>query len=60
MNIKEYISSGIIELYVLGICSPDEEKEIESLRLQYPELDAAILQYEMQLENEMQQQATKQ
>lgn len=58
MNIKEYISSGIIELYVLGICSPDEEKEIESLRLQYPELDAAILQYEMQLENEMQQQAT--
>lgn len=58
MNIKEYISSGIIELYVLGICSPAEEKEFESLRLQYPELDAAVLQYEGQLENEMQQQAT--
>lgn len=58
MNIKEYISSGIIELYVLGICSPEEEKEFESLRHQYPELDAAVQEYEMQLENEMQQQAT--
>ena len=52
MNIKEYISSGIIELYVLGICSPEEEKEFESLRHQYPELDAAVQEYEMQLENE--------
>lgn len=58
MNIKEYISSGIIELYVLGICSPEEEKEFESLRLQYPELDAAVQEYEIQLETEMQQQAT--
>ncbi len=58
MNIKEYISSGIIELYVLGICSPEEEKEFESLLHQYPELDAAVQEYETQLENEMQQQAT--
>ena len=57
MDIKEYISSGIIELYVLGLCSPEEEKEFETLRLQYPELNTAILEYESALENQHQQQA---
>ncbi len=55
MDIKEYISSGVIELYVLGLCSPVEEKEFETLRHQYPELNAAVLEYETALENQMQQ-----
>ncbi|MGQ0739572.1 MAG: hypothetical protein ACT4OJ_10965, partial [Bacteroidota bacterium] len=53
MDIKEYISSGIIELYVMGICSPEEEKELEQLRRQYPELDEAILRYETEMESKM-------
>ncbi len=53
MDIKEYISSGIIELYVMGICSPEEEKELEQLRRQHPELDEAILRYETEMENKM-------
>lgn len=57
MDIKEYISSGIIELYVLGLCSPEEEKEFETLRLQYPELNTAILEYESALESQHQQEA---
>jgi anti-sigma-K factor RskA len=56
MNIKEYISSGIIELYVLGLCSPEEEQEIKQLSVQYPELHAAILQYEIDMEEKMLQQ----
>ena len=56
MNIKEYISSGIIELYVMGLCSPEEELELEQLRVQYPELHTAILQAEKDMEEKMLQQ----
>lgn len=58
MNIQEYISSGIIETYVLGLCSPGEEQELESLRSQYPELNDAIIQYETELEDNMLRNAT--
>ncbi len=54
MDINGYISSGIIELYVLGLCSPEEAKELEQLRRQYPSLNDAILQYEIELEKNMQ------
>ena len=53
MDIKEYISSGIIELYVMGLCSPEEEKELEQLRRHHPELQEAILLYETEMENKM-------
>lgn len=53
MNIQEYISSGVIELYVLGLCTPEEERELETLRKNYPELHAAILHFETEMENNM-------
>lgn len=53
MDIQEYISSGIIESYVMGLCSPDEEKQIEKLREQYPELNKAILDYEVEMEKNL-------
>lgn len=46
MNIKEYISSGVIEAYVLGIATDDEVREIEQLKSQYPELLIAIQEQE--------------
>lgn len=58
MDIKSYISSGIIELYVMGMCSKEEEKELERLRLQYQELNAAIIQFETELETTMQNNST--
>ncbi len=58
MDIKNYISSGTIELYVMGLCSPEEEKELELLRVQHPELHEAILQYETEMENKMLQNTT--
>ena len=58
MDIKSYISSGIIELYVMGICSTEEEKELELLRHQHPELNDAIIQYETELEAAMQKNNT--
>ncbi|MCB0664183.1 MAG: anti-sigma factor [Saprospiraceae bacterium] len=38
MNIKEYISSGILEQYLLGDLSPAEEKEVDKMMSQYPEI----------------------
>ena len=58
MDIKNYITSGIIELYVMGMCTKEEEKELEQLRLQYSELDNAVLQYEKDLEAVMQKSIT--
>ena len=46
MDIKEYISSGVIEAYVLGIATDEELRELEQLRTQYPELQMAILEQE--------------
>lgn len=53
MEIKEYISSGIIEMYVMGICSAEEKLEMETLRGKYPDLNEAIIKYEIELEEEM-------
>ena len=56
MDIKQYISSGIIETYVMGLCSIIDEMELEQLRSQYPELDKAIIAYEEEMEKNMLQQ----
>jgi anti-sigma-K factor RskA len=50
MNIHEYISSGIVELYVLGLCSDEERAEVEQLRTKEPALDNAIIEFEEKLE----------
>lgn len=36
MNIQEYISSGILESYVLGSVSPEEKREVEKYVESYP------------------------
>ena len=55
MKIEEYISSGIVELYVMGLCSEEEKQEINSLRKQNPVLEKAIRDFESVLEAKMQQ-----
>jgi anti-sigma-K factor RskA len=57
MNIQEYISSGIIEQYVLGLCAAAEEQELDQLRLQHPVLNEAIVRFETELETYLQQQS---
>jgi anti-sigma-K factor RskA len=53
MDINNYIASGIIEMYVMGICSAEEKAELELLRLKYPELNEAVLQFETAFENNL-------
>jgi anti-sigma-K factor RskA len=52
MNIHEYIASGIVESYVLGLASPEERIEFEQMCAQYPELVEARNNFELSLEEQ--------
>ena len=52
MTTDEFISSGIIERYVLGLASPEEREKFEKLCLEYPELAEVRRKYELSLESE--------
>lgn len=52
MNIQEYISSGVIESYVLGLASDEERREFEKICAQYPEALAARTAFELALEKQ--------
>lgn len=56
MNIQEYISSGIIESYVLGLASPEEGIEFERICSAHAEVIAAREAFEKQLEDQLLQQ----
>lgn len=38
MNMNEYISSGILESYVLDVATPEEMKEVEMYASMHPEI----------------------
>ena len=50
MNIELYIQSGIVESYALGLATPFEKEELEQLLPHYPELKAALSEFEYHLE----------
>ena len=50
MNIKEYIESGILELYVLGVASEEETLEIQKLAIIHPEIKNEIEEISLALQ----------
>jgi anti-sigma-K factor RskA len=52
VNIKEYILSGVVESYVLGLASGEERMEFEQLCTRYPELVEARTNFELLLEKQ--------
>jgi anti-sigma-K factor RskA len=50
LNLKEYISSGIVESYVLGLATEAERAEFEMMCKHYPEVAQAREQFELSLE----------
>lgn len=52
MNVQEYISSGIVESYVLGLASDEERREFEQACAQYPEVLNARTAFELALEKQ--------
>jgi len=56
VNVQDYISSGIVESYVLGLSSPEESAEFERMCVAHQEIVDARNAFEIQLEKELQQQ----
>lgn len=52
MNIQEYISSGIVESYVLGLASDEERVQFEQLCTRHDEVRAARDAFELSLEQQ--------
>lgn len=50
MNIEDIISSGLLELYALGLSSAEETKQVEEWILQYPEVKNELMSIEASLE----------
>ncbi|MHA7943775.1 anti-sigma factor [Formosa sp. 3Alg 14/1] len=46
MDIHNYINSGILELYVAGALSPEENKEVYAMMQKHPEVLSEVLQIE--------------
>lgn len=46
MDVKNYIESGILELYVAGALSEKENEEVYKIMLQYPEVQEEVLKIE--------------
>jgi anti-sigma-K factor RskA len=57
VNVREYISSGVVENYVLGLATAAEQQEFEAMCQQYPEVLRARLQFEQSLETQLIQDA---
>lgn len=50
MDIKEYISSGILESYVLGTASKQERQEVECISSIYPEIKEELIALQKNIE----------
>lgn len=59
MDIKEYISSGVVESYVLGLLSAQERFEFEQYCETYPELRAARDSFERAIEKQAMENAVR-
>ncbi|MEO6883059.1 MAG: anti-sigma factor [Bacteroidia bacterium] len=51
MNTKDYISSGILEMYVMGVTSLEETREVETFAQQHAEIKAEIESIRKAMEN---------
>lgn len=49
-NVKAYIESGILELYVLGDISAEEKLQVEGMAQKHPEIKAEITEIEKSME----------
>lgn len=50
MELEQYISTGIIESYLLGLASPQEVAQLQQMRLRFPSLDTEIAAVERRME----------
>ncbi len=58
-NLKAYIESGVLELYVLGDLSPEETQQVKEIALQHPEVRAELAAIEQAMEEYAMQNAVQ-
>ena len=51
MEKEEIISSGLLEMYVVGAASPEEAAQVERWRSEYPEVAAELIAIEQSMES---------
>ena len=51
VDVNNYINSGIIEEYVLGLCSNEDKLEVEQLAQSHPEILSAINDFSQSIEH---------
>jgi anti-sigma-K factor RskA len=51
MDTKQYIESGVLELYVYGLLSDTENEEVSQMAKQYPEINNEIISIEKAIVN---------
>ena len=56
MNVKDFIKSGILEEYALGLCDPADKQLVISMCEKYPEVKKALFEAEAGLEEVFSQQ----
>ncbi|MCS3737094.1 anti-sigma factor [Mucilaginibacter dorajii] len=49
-DLKAYIETGILELYVLGDVTPDEKRQVEEMASKHPEVKAELDEIELSME----------
>jgi hypothetical protein len=49
-SVKEFIESGLLEAYVTGSASADEEQEVLRMQKQYPQVKEALTELEIDME----------
>ncbi|MBC8035575.1 MAG: hypothetical protein H7Y03_15605, partial [Chitinophagaceae bacterium] len=49
MNLEDYISSGVVESYVLGLADEMERAEFDNMSMLHPEVKAARIAFEESL-----------
>ncbi len=59
MNVQEYILSGIVESYVLGLTSHEDRIEFERMCAAHSEVRAARNVFELELEGRLTEQKTE-
>lgn len=50
VNMDQYIQSGIVEAYAMGLAEPEEVARFEQLLPDHPDLQKALTEFEIQLE----------
>lgn len=50
MDTQTFINSGVLEAYALGACTDEEQQEVARMASEYPEVRAALLQIETDME----------